>query len=467
MEKVTTNEIAALEATEMLHLFASRSLSPVEVMHAQISQCERKNPGVNAVFGLRAEYALENAKASERRWAIGAPEGVLDGVPVLLKDSIRCEGFAYFHGSATYDGTPADHDAPPAARVKAANGLVFAKTTMPDYGMLAAGVSSAFGIIRNPWNTSKSPGGSSAGSGAAVAAGMAPLAVGTDIAGSVRLPCAHNGLVGLKPSRGRIPHLAPSPIRAAGPMARSVKDLSLLMSVLVGPDARDYESAPPCDATEYLSVAQPSGGFFKGKRIGLMADMGFGQTPDKRVLELIETQALALEQEGATVDPVPKVATSDPMGALYALVQSRAYYELHDRPQSEQSKLLPHIAKWCRETEVRSAHDLSTALLKLEEFKSRTVATLAPYDYLISPALTVVSFPADQVAPIPSSHFAHCSYQIPFNQIGAPALSINVGFIDGMPVGMQIAGKLYDDLGVLKFAYAYEELRGFKMNWPM
>lgn len=462
-----TNEIIALKAVDMLNAFQSGELSPVDVMSAHLIQCERKNPQINAAFGIRAEYAMENARKSEARWQKGEPAGPLDGLPVLLKDSIKCEGFDYFHGSASYDGSPADQDAPPAARIKEAGGLVFGKTTMPDYGMLAAGVSSVFGVVRNPWNPEVNTGGSSAGSGASVAAGMAPLAVGTDIAGSVRLPCAHNGLVGLKPSRGRIPHLAPSPIRAAGPMARTVEDAGMLMSVLVRPDARDYESAVPCDGSAYRDLARTPDNFLAGKRIGLMLDMGFGQKPEQRVLDFIQAQTKVFEGLGASVDFVPTVVKTDPMEALYALVQSRAYYELLSRPKADQPKLLPHIDAWCRKTEGRSAHELSSALFALEDFKAQVVSVLEPFDYVVSPSLTVVSFPADQVGAVPEDHFAHCSFQIPFNQIGAPGLSINAGFIDGLPVGMQIVGKQYDDLGVFKVAKLYEQHRGCEIDWPM
>jgi len=461
------SEIVSLSAVEMLNLFRKRELSPVDVMAAHLNHCEKRNPDINAIFGLRAEYAMTQARQSDERWSSGEERGVLDGVPVLLKDSIKCAGFDYFHGSASYDGSPAEEDAPPAARIKEAGGLVHAKTTMPDYGMLAAGVSSVFGVVRNPWNTEVNTGGSSAGSGAGVAAGLAPLAVGTDIAGSVRLPSALNGLVGLKPTRGRVPHLQPSPIRAAGPMTRTVEDAGLLMSILTRPDGRDYESAPACENAAFRSLTDTPDDFLKAKKIGLMLEMGYGQSTDSRIRELIERQASLFDDLGASVEIVPKVAKSDPMNALYLLVQSRAYYELTSRPESLRSNLLPHVDQWCRNIERRSAHELSTALFDLESFKSRVIDVLAPYDFVVSPALTVVSFPADQVAPLPDDHFAHCAYQIPFNQTGAPAISINAGFIEGLPVGMQIAGRRYDDLGVLKAAMVYERFRSLEMRWPI
>jgi amidase/aspartyl-tRNA(Asn)/glutamyl-tRNA(Gln) amidotransferase subunit A len=463
----SSSEIITQSAIRILEAYSKRELSPVEVMKAHLEQCKKKNPEINAVFGMREEYALNQAEESEARWANGSPVGPLDGLPVLLKDSVKCIGFDYYHGSAGYSGAPATVDGPPAERIKTNGGLVYGKTTMPDFGMLAAGVSSIFGVIRNPWNPAVNTGGSSAGSGAAVAAGLAPLAVGTDIAGSVRLPCAHNGLVGLKPSRGRIPHLQPSPIRAAGPMARSVEDVGLLMSVLVLPDARDYESVPPCDEAEFRNLANTPSDYLAGKTIGLMLDMGFGQEPEEQVLEVIRAQVGVFENLGAKVELVPTVARFDPMHALYTLVQSRAYYELMSLPEDTRQNAQPYVAEWCRQIENMSAHDLSTAMFRLEDFKADVTEVLGAYDFVISPSLTVVSFPAEHVGAIETDHFAHCSYQIPFNQTGAPALSINAGFIDGLPVGMQIVGKRYNDLGVLKAAKLYEQNRGFDMNWPI
>jgi len=460
------NEFCALSAQEMLRAYADKSLSPVDVMEAHLKRAERANPDINALFSLRAENALKQARLSQDRWAREAPQGPLDGVPVLLKDSIKCIGFDYFHGSAGYLGTPATEDAPPAARVKEAGGIIFAKTTMPDFGMLAAGVSSQFGISRNPWNLQTNPGGSSAGSGSAVAAGMAPLAFGTDIAGSVRLPAAQNGLAGLKPSRGRIPHLQPSPLRAAGPMARSTDDAGLLMSVLIQPDARDYESLPAIDESPFRRLGDTPEEFLRGTRIGLMLDMGFGRALDSRVKDAVTSAARLFEQSGAIVELVPTLVDEDPMPALNLFLQSRAHFELMSLPEARRAMVLPHLIEWSRRVEQASAPDLSRALYKLEDFKARVTTVLAPYDFVISPALSDVQFPADAYGADEEDHIAHCNFAIPFNQTGAPAHVVCCGFIDGMPVGMQIAGRCHDDLGVMRAGAAFERLADIQMPWP-
>ena len=459
--------ICNLSARALLEAYRTKALSPAEVMSAILNCVEAINPTINALFCCREELATQAANASEARWLKGEPCGPLDGVPVLLKDSVKCVDFDYLHGCKAYEGSPRPlDDAPPAARIKEAGGIIYAKTTMPDFGMLAAGVSSAFGIIRNPWNPLLNPGGSSAGSAAAVAARLAPLAVGTDIAGSVRLPAAHCGLVGLKPSRGRIPYLQPHPLRCAGPMARCADDAGLLMRVLVRPDARDYESLPPCDEQPYAELLQTPPDFLNNKRIGLMLDMGYGLPLDPRISARVSAAATMFEQAGAIVETVPEVVDDCPMAALTLWLQSRAYHEYMSLPQPKQSLVLPYIAQWCQQILTVSAAALSDALFALDAFKIRLNKMLTPYDYVISPVLSDSSFAADQVGIDPADHFAHCAFTIPFNQTGNPAITVCCGFLDDLPVGLQIAGRRYDDLGVFQVAQLYESMRGFAIQWP-
>ena len=460
------SELCSLSAMELLGAYKKRSLSPVEVMRAHLERAERINPVINALFSMRAHNAMEQARASENRWMQGAPSGVLDGIPILLKDSVKCKGFDYFHGSAGYTGDPANEDAPPAARIKEAGGIVFAKTTMPDFGMLAAGVSSAFGIVRNAWDQTANSGGSSAGSGAAVAARIAPLAVGTDIAGSVRLPAAHHGLTALKPSRGRIPHLAPSPLRAAGPMARTAADAALLMSVLIGPDDRDFESLPPIDPEPFRHAGETPEDFLKGKRIGLLLDAGYGQPLDPRIATLTTGAAHLMEDAGADIEITPSLVRRDPMPHLNLYLQSRAHNELMSLPEDRREKVLPYLIDWSRKVENHGAPDLSDALYGLEDFKSQVTTILQPYDFVISPSMTCLRFPAEAYGADRQDHFAHCSYAIPFNQTGAPAQVICCGFVDGMPVNIQIVGRRHDDLGVMRAAAAFEKLVQLDMHWP-
>ena len=224
--------------------YASGQLSPVEVVQAVLARIERWEPHLHATWALDAERALAQALASQQRWSRGAALGALDGVPLTLKDNIATQGLPVPLGTAATDLQPAAADAPPAARLREAGAVLLAKTTMPDYGMLTSGLSSFHALARNPWDLSNNPGGSSAGAAAAAAAGYGPLHLGTDIGGSIRLPASWCGVVGFKPSAGRVP-IQPAYLgRVAGPITRSVDDAALMMAALSLPDDRDATRLP-------------------------------------------------------------------------------------------------------------------------------------------------------------------------------------------------------------------------------
>ena len=234
-----------LSAVALLKAYAQKELSPVEVMRAVIARVEATEPKIHATYLFAPERALAEARESEARWTRGEPMGALDGVPATVKDNIATAGEPKPLGTAASLLDPEPSDAPPAARLREAGAILFAKTTMPDYGMLSSGLSSFHPLTRNPWKLDRNPGGSSAGAGAAAAAGYGPLHVGTDIGGSVRLPAGWCGIFGLKPSAGRIPIDPPYIGRVAGPMTRNVADAALMMATLSQPDARDYMSLEP------------------------------------------------------------------------------------------------------------------------------------------------------------------------------------------------------------------------------
>ncbi|MGA9091030.1 MAG: amidase, partial [Bradyrhizobium sp.] len=234
-----------LSAVDLIAGFRGRQFSPSEVLEDVLAHIAVWEPHIKALYAFDPEGARAAAKASTDRWQKGEPIGPLDGVPATIKDNIATKGVPVPLGAATTKLVPAAVDAPPAARLREAGAIIFSKTTMPDYGMLSSGLSSFHPLTRNPWDLGKNPGGSSAGAGAAGAAGYGPLHLGTDIGGSVRLPACWCGLVGLKPSLGRVPIDPPYVGRIAGPMTRTVDDAALMMSVLSRPDRRDGMSLPP------------------------------------------------------------------------------------------------------------------------------------------------------------------------------------------------------------------------------
>src|SRR5712671_3065758 len=237
-----------LTAAQLSSAYARGELSPVEVVRAVLERIAAWEPKINAMYRVDREGALKTARASEARWRSGAPLSPLDGVPVTIKENIYTAGDPAPIGTRANEDTPAQAaDAPAAARVREAGCVILGKTTMPDYGMLSSGLSSLHGITRNPWRLDRNTSGSSSGAAAAAAAGYAPLHIGTDIGGSVRLPATHCGIFALKPSLGRIPVYPPYMGRVVGPMTRTVDDAALLMKIISQPDARDFMSLPPVE----------------------------------------------------------------------------------------------------------------------------------------------------------------------------------------------------------------------------
>jgi len=278
---MNATDLTQRPAHELLQLYRSGQASPVEVTQAVLARIERLNPQINAFCVVDPDAALASARASEARWqahrSSGAPVGELEGVPTTIKDLILTRGWPTLRGSRTIDPQQAwDVDAPATARLREAGAVLLGKTTTPEFGCKGETNSPATGITRNPWNTAHTPGGSSGGAAAAVAAGLGPLAVGTDGAGSVRIPAAFCGNVGLKPSFGRVPAYPLSPFGSVahlGPHTMSVRDAALMMNVLKKPDARDWTSLPP-ESTDY-TVGLEDG--IRGMRIAYSPTLGYAR----------------------------------------------------------------------------------------------------------------------------------------------------------------------------------------------
>lgn len=459
--------IETLSVTELTEAYAARGLSPVEAMDAIIAHIARWEPTLNALWAFEPEAAREAAKASEARWAKGAPAGPLDGVPVTLKDNLATKGTPVPVGTAASDMAPATADAPPAARLRESGAIILAKTTMPDYGMLSSGLSSFHKLARNPWNTDLNPGGSSAGAGAAAAAGYGPIHLGTDIGGSIRLPAGWCGLVGVKPSLGRIPIDPPYVGRVAGPMTRSVADAAAAMRVLSRPDRRDNFTLPPADI-DWLHL-DGAVGDLKGLKVGLMMDIGAGMDLDPEVAAIVEDAAKRMADAGALVEPVGAVLTRDMLDGLDDFWRARAWDDVERLPDERRQRILPYIRQWAESGAERSQLQAVRGFNRTFEMAQKAARLFMTVDAVLSPVAPGPAFPADWASPIDDwdSPFEHIGYTVVWNMSHQPAVSVNAGYTKaGLPVGVQIVGQRFDDLGVLRLAHAFEQIRADQRPWP-
>src|SRR6478735_11129014 len=330
-----------LSAVDLIAGYRAKQFSPSEVMEEVLTHVAVWEPHIKALYLFDPESARAAARTSTDRWQKGEHVGTLDGVPVTIKDNIATRDQPVPLGAASVKLVPSPKDAPPAARLREAGAIIFSKTTMPDYGMLSSGLSSFHPLTRNPWDVSKNPGGSSAGAGAAGAAGYGPLHLGTDIGGSVRLPACWNGLFALKPSLGRVPVDPPYVGRVAGPMTRTVDDAALMMSVLSRPDRRDGMSLPAIEIHWKALDKSP-----RKLRIGLMLDLGVGQNLEKEIREVAVKAAKAFESAGAVVTEVDGILTREMLDGLDNFWRARMWDDLSKLSPAERAKTLPYIHQW-------------------------------------------------------------------------------------------------------------------------
>ncbi|KQT14260.1 amidase [Ramlibacter sp. Leaf400] len=456
-----------LAATDLIEGYRRGDFSPVEATQAVLGHVERWERHLQALYLLRPEKALEQARASERRWLRGEPLGPIDGVPLTLKDNIATEGDPTPLGTAAVELVPAAADAPPAARVREGGGVVFAKTTMPDYGMLSSGASSFHALARNPWNLDMTPGGSSAGAGAAAAAGYGPLHVGTDIGGSLRLPAGWCGIFTLKPSLGRIPIDPPYTGRAAGPMTRTVADSALFMQVLARPDVRDSMGLPWQDIA--WKDADAGAARLKGLRIGLLLEAGCGLAVLPEVRAAVEHAARLFERAGAQVHSMQPFMTQGMLDGMDHFWRMRSHVDLKALPSARRDKVLPYIRRWAESAADLGGEAVFKAASQFHATRVATVNACRGFDYVISPVSPVPAFRAELPSPTndPLRPLEHIGFTVPYNMSEQPAASINCGYTaDGLPIGLQIAGQRFDDLGVLQVARAFELLRDPQRPWP-
>ena len=458
-------QLHELSALGLLAGYKAKAFSPVEVADAILAHVARWELHLHATYLLNENNVRAQARASTARWLKGAPMGALDGVPVTIKDNIATKGEPVPLGTAASLLVAAPADAPPVARLREAGALVLCKTTMPDYGMLSSGLSSFHPLTRNPWNLAHNPGGSSAGAGAAAAAGYGPLHLGTDIGGSLRLPASWCGIFTLKPSLGRVPIDPAYYGRVAGPMTRTVADSALMLGVLSAPDPRDFMSLPPAQ----LDWSAPRREL-KGLRIGLMLDAGAGLSVDPDVSVAAQGAAHVFAAAGAHVEPMRPFFTAAMLHGLDNFFRMRAFLEISALPAERREKILPFILQWAQAAEQFSSPQVFRDFSQILAVQMAAVAACAPYDFVLTPVAPVAAFAAEMPCPTndPARPFEHICFTMPYNFSQQPAASINCGYTAaGLPIGLQIIGQRFDDVGVLQVARAYEAMRGPQQPWPV
>ncbi len=454
--------IHALSATELLALYRSGQLSPVDATQAVLERIARLNPVLNAYCVVDAEAALADARASEARWQRhrreGAPVGALDGVPASIKDLILTRGWPTLRGSRSIDpAQPWDIDAPVTARLREAGAVLLGKTTTPEFGCKAETNSPLHGITRNPWKLSRTTGGSSGGAAAAVAAGLGPLAVGTDGAGSVRIPAAFCGNVGMKPSFGRVPAYPLSPFGSVahlGPHTMSVADCALMLNVMKQPDARDW-TALPFDPADY-TIGLNDG--IRGLRIAYSPTLGHAQV-DPEVARAVDAAVRELEAQGALVEQVDP-GFEDPIEISTGLWFAVAQQLWRAMTPAQQALADPDFAA---EAELGGKLD-ATALHQLNQRRGALGSLMRQfmqrYDLLVTPTVAIPAFDAREAGRQTMDAQAMLGwtpFSYPFNLTQQPAITVPCGLTnDGLPIGLQFVGPMFGDALVLRAARAYE-----------
>ena len=451
-------DIAYASAISLLDRYRKRALSPVEVTRFLLDRLDVLQPKINAFCIVDRDGALATARESERRWQRREPAGRLDGVPVTIKDLMLMRGFPTLRGSRLVDPDQDwSEDAPAVARLREAGAVILGKTTTPEFGWKALGDSPLTGITRNPWDLSRTPGGSSAGASAACTAGIGALHLGSDGAGSIRIPAAFTGVFGLKPSFGRVPAYPLSAmglLAHLGPMARTVGDAALMLTVLSQPDHRDPYALPP-DDTDWCEGIEDG---VRGWRIAYSPTLGHAKV-DPDIAAAVAGTARRFEALGAIVEEVDAIFPS-PREALFILWAVGAAKLLDVYSRDKRALVDPGLVATAAEGERISAVDYLGADLVRTALGQQMAAFHQKYDLLLTPMMPIPALPVAQDLNDPATerHWIDWSpFSYPFNMTRQPAASIPCGVTRaGLPIGLQIVGPLYADARVLRAARAFE-----------
>ena len=466
-----TDDIFWRDATDLQRLIRSRDLSAVEVARAHIARIESVNPAINAFVTTTFDAALEHAAALDARLGRGEDPGPLAGIPVGHKDLAVTRGVRTTFGSPIFRDHVPTVDAIIVERLKAAGAVTLGKTNTPEFGAGSQTFNPVFGATRNPWNMGRTPGGSSGGAAAALAAGMIPIADGSDLGGSLRNPASFCNVVGLRPSPGRVPNWptlnAWFALGVVGPMARSVADVALMLSAIAGPDPRsDLAWDEPGSI-----FAQPLDRDFTGVRVAWTADFG-GLPMDPEVREVLAASRATLESLGCEVDEaLPDLAGAD---EVFQTLRAWIFESTHGALLAQHRDQMKQTVIWNIEQGQRlTGSDIARAERLRTELFHRLRGFFERYDFVAGPVVQVLPFDVSVEYPMSIDGVAMGSYIewmkscYLVSATGLPALSVPAGFSrGGLPVGLQLIGRHRDDLGVLQLGHAFEQATGFGRQRP-
>jgi aspartyl-tRNA(Asn)/glutamyl-tRNA(Gln) amidotransferase subunit A len=459
---------ADLTASELAAAYRDGEISPVEATRAVLDRVRERDTEVNAFCLLDAAGALAGAEASEERWRRGEPLSAIDGVPVSIKDILLTDGWPTLRGSRTVDPAgPWTVDGPPVARVRAAGAVLFGKTTTPELGWKGVTDNPLTGVTRNPWDVTRTAGGSSGGSAAAVLLGMGPLSLGTDGGGSVRIPAGFTGTTALKPTYGRVPNHPASPygtLAHVGPMARSAADAALLLDVISGADARDPWALAPTG-----SAAAELASDVAGLRIGVSPTLGHVDVHPE-VAAAFDTAARVFATLGASVEEADPGFT-DPVDAFELLWFAGAAKSIEHLGPEARALMDPALVAIAEQGARATAVDYLTAMAVRNDMGTLMGAFHERYDLLLTPTLPIPAFEAGVEVPAgwPRERWTSWTpFTYPFNMTQQPAASVPCGFTaDGLPVGLQIVGPRHADAAVLAAADAYQQVTDWHLRRPL
>jgi len=462
---MVSDDPALWPATLLVEAYRRKTISPVEATRIALKRIADLDGTLNAFSLVDADGALEAARAAEARWMKGAPAGPIDGVPVTIKDLMLTKGRPTLRGSKLVARDQAwDEDAPSVARLKEHGAIILGKTTSPEFGWKAIGDSPLTGITRNPWDRTRTPGGSSAGAAVAAAAGMGALHIGTDGGGSIRIPAAFTGIFGLKPTYGRVPAYPPSPfaiVAHVGPMTRSVSDAALMMNVIARPDDRD-PFALPHEPRDWLAGIEDG---VKGLRIAYSPTLGDAAV-DPEIAASVAAAAKVFEELGARVETA-NPGFASPRDAFYTLWASGGAKILSVFGAGERAMMDPGLVAMAENGARFSAIDY----LGAEAVRAALIQTMNAFhrrfDLLLTPSVPVPALPVGQDlnAPKTERHWIDWTpFSYPFNMTRQPASSVPCGLTKaGLPIGLQIVGRFNEDALVLRASRAFEMARPFPL----